>query len=226
MSMFKKIKSLFVVEETPGQPGEAIPTEPTVSKAAEPKVTHTTEQPVHTDNLQIDKESFDRFIQVLSDALSAKNQQGYDYLEFKEAVNSLRNMEPDEAKRFLTAFTMAKTLGVEKKILLDSASQYLFILKTENDKFSAAVEKQKVDKIKSRNDELLKVEQELVAKEQKIREMLTEIESKKKIREQLKLEMKDAAQKVEQVHASFKNAYETIVKQIQDDVEKMNNYLN
>lgn len=226
MSMFKKIKSLFVVEETTGQPGEAVPTEPAVSEAAQTKETQKSEQPVRTDNLQIDKESFDRFIQVLSDALAAKNQQGYDYLEFKEAVNSLRNMEPDEAKRFLTAFTMAKTLGVEKKILLDSASQYLIILKTENDKFSAAVEKQKVDKIKSRNDELLKVEQELVAKEQKIREMLAEIESKKKIREQLTLEMKDAAQKVEQVHGSFKNAYETIVKQIQDDIEKMNNYLN
>jgi len=218
MSMFKKIKSLFVIEEPAKQTDD-----PAKKQQQEPEVSVPTSR---SESLAPDKESFDRFIQVLSDALASKNQQGYDYLEFKEAVSSLQNMEPDEPKRYLTAFTLAKTLGVEKKALVDSASQYLMILKTENDKFSAAVNKQKAEKIKTRNDALLKVEQELAASEQKIKDMLAEIASKKKLREQLKLEMNDASIKVEQVHESFKHAYQSIAGQIQKDIEKMNNYLN
>lgn len=218
MSMFKKIKSLFVIEETLVQQKNSGQTE------AQSTVAETSD--AKTEQVQPDKESFDRFIQVLSDAVAAKNQQGYDYLEFKEAVNSLLNMEPDEGKRYLTAFTLAKTLGVEKKALLDSAAHYLNILKNENDKFSAAVENQRVARIKSRNEDLAKTEQELSLKEKQIRELLDQIESLKKSRENIRLEMEEAARKVDQVQSSFRLAYETIVGQIRKDLEKMNQYLN
>lgn len=216
--MFKKIKSLFVIEETPKQ------TEDPVAESQQEPVTQA--PATATERIKPDKESFDKFIQVLSDAITAKNLQGYDYLEFKEAVSSLQNMEPDEPKRYLTAFTLAKTLGVDKKSLIDSASGYLGILKAEHDKFNAAVSKQREDRIKSRNTDLARIEQELKAKEQQIRELLTQVESMKKTREQIKLEIEEAGRKVDQVQASFSTAYTTIVAQIQKDVEKMNNYLN
>ncbi len=216
--MFKKIKSLFVIEEPLKQ------TEDSGAGSQQEPVKQTTEPTA--ERVKPDKESFDKFIQVLSDAITAKNLQGYDYLEFKEAVSSLQTMEPDEPKRYLTAFTLAKTLGVDKKSLIDSASGYLGILKAEHDKFNAAVGKQREDKIKSRATDLAKIEQELTTKEQQIREMLTQVESMKKNREQIKLEIEEAGRKVDQVQASFRTAYTTIVAQIQKDVEKMNNYLN
>ncbi|HQW72071.1 MAG TPA: hypothetical protein PKZ91_09640, partial [Saprospiraceae bacterium] len=70
----------------------------------------------------------DQFYKVLFDALERNNQAGFDYLEFRKALQSLETIGLDEKTKFLSAFAGAQASGANVKLLTDSATIYLEIL--------------------------------------------------------------------------------------------------
>ena len=71
----------------------------------------------------------DKFTEVLFSAMERDNQEGFDYLEFKQSLRSLEKMPMDEATRYQSALAMAKTLGANPVLLQQSAAHYLNVLK-------------------------------------------------------------------------------------------------
>lgn len=70
-----------------------------------------------------------KFVELLLKAIESNNIEGFDYLEYKNSLRSIENVIPDEGVRFKSAFEMAKTMGMTKAKLVESANHYLGVLK-------------------------------------------------------------------------------------------------
>jgi len=214
--MLKNLKSLFFVEDEEA----AQKTE----KAAPPNVPATA--PVVKESAAGDPGKVtDKFTQVLFSAMEGHNAEGFDYLEFKQSLRSLEKMPMDEATRFQSAFAMAKTLGATPATLLQSATNYITVLKQESSKFEEVLGKQKEEKIGQKIRQMDTLKNTIAQKEEAIKKLTAEIEAHRKQAEQLKKETEQAGQKIETTKNDFIASYNALVSQIQQDIDNMKKFL-
>jgi archaellum component FlaC len=218
--MLRKIKSLFVVEQTKVEKQTANP-EPNRS-------VETTEQKLQEFEQgegEVTKRSLDKFLKVLADAMESANIEGYDYLEFKQAVRSLENIEADEQKRYVTSFTLAQTMGAEKDSLNKSAGYYLEVLQKEELKFRESLKNQVESKLTVRKKMLDNLENQKQNKLAQIKKMQEEIEVIDQKSKRVQSEIEESSKKVASVQKSFQAAFDLIVNQIRDDLSKIEKYI-
>ncbi len=222
MAMLKKLKSLFIIEEESSSTTKASPKGKSKNQKskAKTKATAAPEIPVNSDVAAPDK-----FINSLLQAIENNNLEGFDYLEYKQSLRSLANMQMDEGTRFNSAFAMAKTMGANKKNLTDSAEHYLGVLNDEKAKFTEAYEKQQAKQITSREDRLVSIQNSITKKEEQIKKLQEEINNFKKEFELKKNEINSAAAKVALTRDQFFAAHKKVNDQIVADIERMNKYL-
>lgn len=226
--MLKKLKSLFIVEEDSDKesPGPASSVDK-IETAPEPD---TSEQladvpDIEPDALPPNSKPDGKFVNVLLKAIDAANEEGFDYLEFKQSLQSLASMDMDEATRYQSAFAMAKTMGATPDRLLKSASTYLKILDQESKKFKQALSSQRSKQVTGRESELKDLQKTIALKKKKIQELTSEIEVHQEQLGQQKKSIQQAKAKVEMTNQQFQLAYQSVVKQIEKDSERMKKYL-
>ena len=214
--MLKNLKSLFFVEdeETSKQAGEP---QPVNIPASAPAVKASPAGDPGKVN--------DKFTEVLFSAMERDNQEGFDYLEFKQSLRSLEKMPMDEATRYQSALAMAKTLGANPVLLQQSAAHYLNVLKVESNKFESALNKQKEEKIGQKINQADTLKNTIKEKEEMIKKLNAEIEAHRKQAEQLQQELQGAAQKMETTKNDFVASYNVLVSQIQLDIDNMKKFL-
>lgn len=228
-SIFKKIKSAFIIEEEQKASAKA-------KKAREPEdASHTPADEVQADKtplpeIKIDIETGDgqvskKFTNVLLKALEANNQEGFDYIEFKRAVQNLFKLDMGEENTYKSAFATAQTMGATPQGLVDSAQKYLQVLAAEEKKFESALIKQRDKQVQSRVTNLQKMEASIAGKEQKIEQLRQEIEAEKKKLQTVRTEIEEATIKVESTGKDFVVSYRHLVKQIQQDIDNIGKYL-
>lgn len=213
MSMFKRLKSVFIVEDENYRPPE--------SEKGKKKVTPKNDVPINKN-----APTSEKFVNSLLKAIEANNLEGFDYLEYKQSLKSLSNMEMDETTKFNSAFAMAKTMGADKKVLIDSANHYLEILKAEEGKFNNAYEKQQQKQVVAKQEKLSTLEAGITKKEAQIKKLQEEIKNSKKELEVRKKEIRDASSKVTKTRDQFFASYRKVADQIVSDIERMNKFLN
>ena len=167
----------------------------------------------------------DKFTQVLFSAMERDNQEGFDYLEFKQSLRSLEKMPMDEATRYQSALAMAKTLGATPPGLLQSAAHYMNVLRLEEKKFGDALAKQEAEKIGQKGKDQERLKTAINEKTEMIKRLTLEIENHKKELEALQKEMDQAARKVETTKNDFVASYNALVSQIQLDIDNMKKFL-
>jgi len=215
MSFLDKVKAVFVVPEnatekqTPSVPQpRSNPTEPEINVAGEPS-------------------DLSKFWTALSEALEKNNEPGFDYLEFRKALLSIKKLgNLDEAAQYKTAFAAAEAMGVDAQKLTDTAKHYLQVLKQESDHFSQTAK----DFQEKQNAQL---EQEMVQLQQLIQDKLSTIEKLQKEVDEHKKKLNVAQnaasevnQKVEVNKRGFATVYQQLVDQIQSDIRNMDAYLD
>lgn len=229
--LFKNIKSLFIIEEegaTSKKPvrnkqqpenkqKKATPNSPSPKSAPPPAANpSSTVSPGKVTQ---------KFTNVLLRAMEQNNLEGFDYLEFKQSLNSLKKMPMDESTRFQSAFAMAQTMGATPAVLLQAAQHYLDILKREESKFEDALSKQKMKQIGSKEQAVKKLEESIQAKAAKIKELTQQIEAHQKEMAALKGAIQESAVKVESTKNDFIASYNNLLSQIQQDMEGIKQYL-
>jgi len=220
MSMLKKIKSLFVVEDEQAK-GQG-------KTQADKKNEDKKDSPspfVVADHDEVNRTSINQFLEVLAEAMEKNNQEGYDYLEFKEALRSLEKIESDEQKKYITAYTLAKTMGAEKEALIKSANYYVSILQDEEKKFKTALKKQIDEKLTTGSASITNIEKEIAAKKETITKLEKEIETHIQKHVNMKKEVEEATNKVTTVQNSFNMAFEAILNQIKADLKNIENFI-
>lgn len=226
------IKSLFIVEEeTSGsQPGKSTPTPDTRSGEASPRPTPgtgtTSSNNVSTPAAPTGKAEADqRFLDVLFSAMQQNNVEGFDYLEYKQSLNSLEKMPMDEATRYKSAFAMAQTLGGTVPGLLQTANHYISVLGKEEQKFEEALNNQRQKQIGNKQEQIKALEGEIQAKARQIELLTKEISAGQESMKKMQAEITEATQSVEVTKASFLASYEFLVNKIKYDAQRIQEFL-
>lgn len=216
--MFKNIKSLFIIEEEEAKSKQPLPQKPETTAPKTPTATPVMEVPVEGKVTQ-------EFMDILFHAMEQANPQGFDYMEFKQSLQSLKKMQMDDATRYRSAFAMAQTLGTTSDKLLQSAQFYLDILKKEEQKFAQAVDNQRSKLIGNRQSEIGQLEQAIQSKEVQIKQLTQEIQTHRQQKEQLQKEIQEATVKVGNTQQNFIASYKALSEQIAQDIENMKQFL-
>lgn len=223
--MFKKLKGLFVVEDSDNAAGgntgdqsvKKIENEPTVDTVLS---TQSTYDPKSIEGKAPDQ----KFLDVLLKAIESNNMEGFDYLEYKSSLQSLSKVNMDDATRYQSAMAMSKTMGASPEKILSSANHYLSILKAENDKFLQAVEGQKSKISADQSEGLKNIEFSIQNKQKQIDQLNKEIEAEKSAMKKMKDDITNSSNRIAETTAKFNQAYKIVSQQIADDIRNINTF--
>lgn len=227
--MLKKLRSLFIQDDEEvknEQTNSQEEVEDKIQTAPEPNTSEElADIPEPTSSMPKGSKPDGKFVNVLLKAIDANNLDGFDYLEYKQSLQSLAKMDMDEATRYQSAFAMAKTMGATPKKLVDSAGHYVSVLKKEDKKFKDALSNQRTKQVQGRQDKLKALETSIGQKKKQIEKLTAEIEASQESLGQIKSSINQASAKVELTNSQFQLAFNSVMAQIEQDVKKMKTYL-
>ena len=220
--MLDKIKNLFIVDEGAK---DGAPNPQKTEKAAKPTSTPSPQAATPSPKAKevprpaADAQPSERFINKLLEAIDKNNIEGFDYLEFKQSLQSLGNVDMDDATRYQSALAMAKTMGASPKSLVQSADKYLAVLSAEEQKFQVAFGNQQKNRVQKREEKLQAHIKGIKDREDRIVELQQEVEKLKVDLEKIKQSSSEASAKVAATKDGFYGAYHILVDQIKNDLD-------
>lgn len=223
--MLKNLKSLFFVEEESEEKKEAPKQEKKESsikssKSSIPDNTTTVASPVNTSG-SVDP----KIIEKLLGAIEKNNLDGFDYLEFKKSIKALEKMPMDEATKYRSTFATASTLGVTLDKLISSTGHYINILENENNSFLKAFEGQLGSQVGNKEQEIVQFDAIVKEKSATIKKLTDEILKHQTQIATLKKEVTESRSKIDTTKNNFKISYLNLRSQLEQDLEKMKQYL-
>ncbi len=222
--MFKNLKSLFINEEEDANKSSSEDSAP-VEELKTP-VTSSTKGTSSTSVPPVSPGKItDKFNNILLGAMEANNIDGFDYLEYRQSLQSLKKMDMDEATQYKSAYAMAQTMGASPEYLIKTANHYMDILKKEEAKFGEALQNQRVRQVGEKEQQLKDLEQMIRDKAEQIQKMSKDIEQHQVQMQQIETEVAQSSAKVESTKNNFIASFNAIVVQIKADVENMQKYL-
>jgi len=227
MSMLKKLKNIFVVEDE-SSPGSDSTATSSADKTPAPKsatASFKVDKGVKSANQKSGGKPDEKFINLLFKAIEDNNVEGFDYIEFKQSVQSLAKVEPDEGKRYKNAFAMAGAMGLTKSKLFSSAKHYVSVLDKEEKKFGEAFSAQKKKQVADREARSEQLNQSILKKEDQIKKLQADIEKERKQLGSIESDISKALAKVEATKDGFYGAYHMVLQQIKDDLDKISTHI-
>lgn len=225
--MFDKLKSIFIEDDGTAKKDDPkakakqqSAKSPTPNKTA-PQQSNSQKPYTPPTSGQPDE----KFVNMLLGAIEKNNVQGFDYLEYKQALQNLSSVQMDEGTRYKSAMAMATTMGATPAILQSSANLYLKVLNEEERKFLEAFQNQTNARVNAQNTEIQTLDKSIKEKTQRIEQLKAEIEADKKKLEAKKTNINKAADKVTATKDGFYLAYNIVVNQIKQDLANIKKYL-
>ncbi|MEL6668828.1 MAG: hypothetical protein AAFP08_07640 [Bacteroidota bacterium] len=232
--MWKNLKSLFIIEEEGEQsptnkPGSAKAKNQPAAKAAtsgSPKKTKTSSAATTSSSTASPTGQItEQFTKLLLKAMDEADLPGFDYLEFKKALQNLQKMDMDEATRFTSAYTVAQSMGVTSESLFDSANHYLQVLTKEEQQFQTALAQNRKSQIGDKLEQQKGLSAQITEKEKQIKALQADIKKLDTQRERLKKSTEQATTKLRTTEANFQATLNRLKSQIEQDLKKMKEYL-
>ncbi len=211
--LFNKLKSLFIIEEDIPSKKKKEPVSQVPPQEEKKPVTFRLENT--PENGQVEQ----KYLDILFKALESNNLDGFDYLEFKEALQSLESVDMDDATRVKSALAVSKTMGADVDSLISSAQGYLTVLTEEEKKFQEALNDQVEEKLSARSQAIKEMEADIATKKNEIVQLQEQIHVLETETEQKEKELAQAKTKLENVHDDFDTSYDFLVDQIQKDIQ-------
>ncbi|MFK8103941.1 MAG: hypothetical protein AB8G15_15515 [Saprospiraceae bacterium] len=167
----------------------------------------------------------DRSIDFLTRALEKSNLPGFDYLEFKQSVAALAQMNIEEETAIKSAFTTAATMGLTKDKLLKTAGHYKEILAKEKIQFDTALQNQIQQKVAGKQAEVAKLKEQIVKHQEKIKQLQAQIEKSQLTIDGADEQINTEQSKLEETRDNFETTHQSILNQINKDIENIERYL-
>jgi len=168
----------------------------------------------------------DRIMNSLLLALEKNNLAGFDFLEFKNSLKALSAMPLDEATKFRSAFATAATVGVTVKSLVDSGNHYLSVLDTEKTNFKSELAQQIKDNVTAKQKLVEQLANTIKTKSDQIKQLTSEINAHQSETGKLQIMIADSTNKFQSTESSFNLTLDSLVNQINQDIDKIKTYLN
>lgn len=232
--MFKNLKSLFIKEEevkaSPVEPVADDKTPITEENISAEKVANaelesqTLEEIVDPKDVDVSGEVSEKFMNILLGAINKNNQEGFDYIEFKQSLKSLGSVDMDEKTRIQSAYAMAKTMGATKERLIETANYYLGILETESGKFNKAVSNQISKQIDGKKGQQKDIYLSIENKQKQIEQLKKEIAQLEVDNENVSKAISSSEVKVLKTKNDFLTTYKLLQQKIHKDIELIEKY--
>lgn len=175
--------------------------------------------------LALESNADQKSVDFLENALIKQSQPGFDYLKFKQSISQLAGLNLDTTTSLKSAFATASTMGVTKDTLLQSARHYLTILGDEKKQFDQALNNQVQQRIASRKEELLKLQQQIEEHKRQIAKLEKQIiEFQEKITRSDE-EVNEAKASIDQTKSKFESTYQQFVSAIERDITAIQQHL-
>lgn len=222
--MLKDLKSLFIKEDP--ATNEEVPKEEvkknTPTAASAPPLTQAPSNPPPIPRTgSVDQRIFDS----LQKALEENNQEGFDFLEFKNSLQTLAGIIPDESTRYRSAYATAATLGVTPDKLLQSAAFYRSVLERERDNFNKALSQQVDLNVTGKQKDVERLQSLIGQKSEQIARLTQEIAAHQEEMARAQGIITDAQTKIENTKNNFHLTLDTVMSQIQTDIDNIQKYL-
>lgn len=221
--MLKKIKSIFVVDD--GSASTAPAKEADARDSAPATSTSTPSASVEMNTDVTDTSGHNKFLSILAGVIEKNNQPGFDYFEFRQALINLSKLSMDEATKYKSAYAAAQSMNVSPVALVTSAQWYLKLLGDEGAKFAQAEQNQRTKVANDRQNEMNQIATDIKNKQGMISKLQQEVDQLSKTLEDKKTETANMSAKLATTKAAFESAMKSIAGQINEDIQKMNQYL-
>jgi peptidoglycan hydrolase CwlO-like protein len=166
-----------------------------------------------------------RSVEFLIKAIAKNNLPGFDYLEYKQSLAALRDMNMDEETAFKSAFATAGTLGLTKDKLLETARHYKQVLEREKKQFDAAASKQVEQRIQTRQKEVEKMKKQIEDYRAKIAQLQEKIAQSEKTIAAAEEDIRTAEDKIAATQRSFQETVTTILEEIKNDMDSIEKFI-
>lgn len=167
----------------------------------------------------------EKSISFLAGALAKSNLPGFDYLEFKQSLEALNRLGMDEETAIKSAFATAATVGLTKEKLLKTAQHYKSVLNTEKQQFDAALQKQIEQRIKGKATEVAKLKKQVEEYRAKIQQLEAQIAKSQETIDHADEHIQNAKSKIEATRENFEHTLQSVVNQIDKDIENIKKHL-
>ncbi len=164
-------------------------------------------------------------LEFLTKALSRNNMQGFDYIEFKQSLSSLKQMNMDDETAIKSAFATASTVGLTKDKLVQTARHYQQIIDKEKAQFDEALQNQVREKIAGKKSEVERLKKQIEEDNKKIQALEEEIKKSQGTIDNADADIKAAEDKINATKNNFESTYQSMLGIIADDIDKFNKYL-
>jgi chromosome segregation ATPase len=168
-----------------------------------------------------DKKSAD----FLATALGKATSKEFDYMKYRQSLNAMQELKLDEPTSFKSAYAAARSMGVTKDGLVNSARQYLSLLMNEKTQFDTALNNQIKERVGAKHDEVVKLQQGIEQMKQKIREFESKISEFQNKIDTADDDVVSAKQKIQETKERFESAFKAFTDVISKDIERINQYL-
>lgn len=163
----------------------------------------------------VDEKSF----KILANAIQKSNLPGFDYLEYRESVRSLLDMDMEEKLAFKSAFSTGSTMGLTLEKLIKSANHYIEVLNDEKQKFKVELQHQVESKILSRETEKERLRKKVETLDRQIASLEQEKTMTEKKLENYDSEVEEAKEKIRTASVNFNGTVDKLVDQIESDIQ-------
>ena len=167
----------------------------------------------------------EKSVSFLTDALEKNNLPGFDYIEFKQSLAALAKMNMDEATAMKSAFATAATVGLTKEKLLETATHYKKILDGEKLKFDNAMQNQMTKNIAGKQKEVETLKIQIEKHKEHIQQLQKQIEKYQKTIDSADEKISAARTKIEQAKEKFEFAHQSVMNQIEKDIEGIEKFI-
>lgn len=217
MPILDKIKSIFIVPDE-----NASSSQMDQANSSSASSSNTSEQ----SKVEVTGQPNEKFLEILAGVLEKNNLPGFDYFEYRKAVQSIAKLHTmDEATQYKTAYAAAQSMNVSHESLISSANKYLTLLEVEETNFNQSANNYLNQQLSSKKSEETQLQDQVQKITQQIDELKAKLEADKTRLTNLQEELGHVSQKVEANKANFKASYQNIVEEIRTDIQKMETYL-
>jgi chromosome segregation ATPase len=167
----------------------------------------------------------ERSMESLVGALERENLPGFDYLEFKQSLERLQELNIEEEVAYKSAFATASTMGLTKDKLLKTAAHYKKVLDKEQVSFDAALNNQIKAKVDGKRKEVATLRKRLTDYEAKIQELQKLKSAAEKTISEADATIAAAQESINDVHQRFEATLKALQNQIDQDVTDIERFL-
>jgi hypothetical protein len=163
--------------------------------------------------------------ELLRNALTEEGNKGYGYMKFRESLDKMKVVIPDEKTRFLSAFIPATTFGFTKAKLLETANTALQVLDREHKRFNDATSDHVSETIVTGQKEVDDMSLTIKTKSEELQKLTCEIAELQKQKAEKEVALQSAKDKIAALEKDFDLSHTEIANEIRVDIQKITTYL-